>query len=179
MADEGTPQALPADFFTEVGNFTLQICTPIYWHDRRLTFPKEMRGGSCFILRFGKHLFGVTAAHALQAYRDARQRNPATVCQLRLMEFAFHDAIIDTDPTLDIATFSVSQDQLKEINGTPIDCTGQWPPPAPARMRACGISGGLTDHPSGPARRISCVWRPVGDRGLQRTGNPSYIRPKT
>jgi hypothetical protein len=141
MADEGTPQALPADFFTEVGNFTLQICTPIYWHDRRLTFPKEMRGGSCFILRFGKHLFGVTAAHVLQAHRDARQKNPATVCQLRLMEFAFHDAIIDTDPTLDIATFSVSQDQLKEINGTPIDCTGQWPPPAPARMRAVSLAG--------------------------------------
>jgi hypothetical protein len=133
--------SLPSDFLTEVSNFTLRVCTPIYWHDRRLPFPKEMRGGSCFTLRFGERLFGVTAAHVLQAYRDAREQNAATVCQLRLMEFAFHDVVIDSDVALDIATFSVSEDQLKEINGTAIDCTGQWPPPVPARMRAVSLAG--------------------------------------
>jgi hypothetical protein len=133
--------SLPSDFLTEVSNFTLRVCTPIYWHDRRLPFPKEMRGGSCFTLRFGERLFGVTAAHVLQAYRDAREQNAATVCQLRLMEFAFHDVVIDSDVALDIATFSVSEDQLKAINGTAIDCTGQWPPPVPARMRAVSLAG--------------------------------------
>ena len=141
MTDEGASQALPADFLNEVSNFTLRVCTPIYWHDRRLPFPKEVQGASCFILRFGERLFGVTAAHVLQTYRDARARNTATVCQLRFMEFAFEDAIIDSDPALDIATFSVSDIQLKEINGTAIDCTGQWPPPTPARMRAVSLAG--------------------------------------
>lgn len=58
MTDRENPQAFPADFFNEVNNFALRVCTPIYWHARRLPFPKEVHGGSCFVLRFGEHLFG-------------------------------------------------------------------------------------------------------------------------
>lgn|SRR5579872_4271494 len=47
MTDRENPQAFPADFFNEVNNFALRVCTPIYWHDRRLPFPKEVHGGSC------------------------------------------------------------------------------------------------------------------------------------
>jgi hypothetical protein len=59
----------PAQFLIQVSNFTLRACLPLYWHDRWIPFPKDMRGGSCFILRFGERLVGITAAHVLQAYR--------------------------------------------------------------------------------------------------------------
>jgi hypothetical protein len=80
------------EFASEVSNFTLRVCTPLYWHDRRVPFPKDVRGGSSFIVRFGDRLIGITAAHVLQEYRDDREENPALVCQLRLMPFALHDA---------------------------------------------------------------------------------------
>lgn len=126
---------------SEVSNFTLRTCTPLYWHDRHVPFPKDMRGGSCFILRFGDRLIGITAAHVLQAYRDDREKNPGLVCQLRVMPFTLHEAVIDSDSDLDIGTFAVSEDELRQIDGTPIDCTGQWPPPAPTRMRAVSLAG--------------------------------------
>jgi hypothetical protein len=136
------PQApMSADFLNEVSNFTLSICMPLYWHDRRMPFPKDMRGASCFILRFGNRLVGVTAAHVIDIYRNDRSLNPGLVCQLRLKEFALHDAIIDHDSNLDIATFAISESDLQQINGTAIDCTGQWPPPAPTRMRAVSLAG--------------------------------------
>jgi hypothetical protein len=142
VASENRLQASPPpEALNEISNFTLKVCTPLYWHDRRTPFPKEMRGGSCFILRFGERLVGVTAAHVLQIYLDDRKKNPAIVCQLRLIEFALHGAVIDHDLNLDIATFAVSENQLKEINGTAIDCTGQWPPPPPERMRAVSLAG--------------------------------------
>lgn len=142
MTSESEADARPsAEFLNEVSKFTLRACMPLYWHDRRVPFPKDMRGGSCFILRFGARLVGITAAHVLQAYRDARAQNSAIVCQLRLMPFALHDAVIDCDADLDIATFSLSEEELKETDATPIDCTGQWPPPAPTRMRAVSLAG--------------------------------------
>jgi hypothetical protein len=130
-----------AGFKQEVSNFTLRVCTPIYWHDRRVSFPKDVRGGSCLILRFGERLIGVTAAHVLQTYRDDHAQNPSLICQLRLMPFALHDAVIDSDPALDIATFALSEDELGQISGTPIDCTGAWPPPAPTRLRSVSLAG--------------------------------------
>jgi hypothetical protein len=130
-----------ADFNEQVSDFTLRVCTPIYWHDRTVGFPKELRGGSCFILRFGKRLIGVTAAHVLHTYREEFAHNPSLVCQLRLMPFAFKDTVIDIDPVLDIATFAISEDELVKISGTALDCTGAWPPPEPKRMRAVSFAG--------------------------------------
>ena len=85
------------EFAIEASNFTLRVCTPLYWHDRRVPFPKDMRGGSSFIVRFGDRLIGITAAHVVQVYRNDREQNPALVCQLRLMPFALHDALIECD----------------------------------------------------------------------------------
>jgi hypothetical protein len=125
----------------EIAAFTLAVCTPIYWHDRRVAFPKDVEGGSCFVLRFDGGLVGVTAAHVLDAHNTARQANSALVCQLRLMEFAFHDAVIDTNSDLDIATFRLSEFELAEIKGTAIDCRGSWPPPVPTTMQAVSLAG--------------------------------------
>jgi hypothetical protein len=125
----------------EIADFTLAVCTPIYWHDRRVAFPKDVEGGSCFVLRFDGGLVGVTAAHVLDAYNAARQANSALVCQLRLMEFAFHDAVIDTNSDLDIATFRLSEAELTAIQGTAIDCRGSWPPPTPKAMQGVSLAG--------------------------------------
>jgi hypothetical protein len=130
-----------ADCRKERADFTLRICAPLYWHDRTLPFPKELRGGSCFFLRFGAGLVGVTANHVLEIYRAKLKQTPNVVCQLRLMPFALNDAVIDSDDELDIATFGVSEDELTQIQGTALDCRRQWPPPHPERMGAVSLAG--------------------------------------
>ncbi len=135
------PLTPPREVLDELFAFTLRVCTPLYWHDRRVPFPKKFVGGSCFVLRFGERLVGVTAAHVVQAYQVYRQEVPTSVCQLRLMPFALHAAIIDCDPDLDIATFGLSETELIKIDGVPVDCRGQWPPPQPMEMRAVSLAG--------------------------------------
>jgi len=128
-------------FHEEVSAFTLKICTPIYWHDRDMPFPKEVRGASCFMLRFGEQIVGVTANHVIEEYKQALSCTPTLVCQLRMLPFNLEDAIIDADRELDIATFRLSKNQLSQIEGIAVDCTRQWPPPVPEHMRAISFAG--------------------------------------
>lgn len=132
---------MPPDFINEIAQFTLKVCTPLCWHDRKALFPKPVNGASCFVLRFPDRLVGITAAHVVAAYDEARQTIPNFVCQLRMMEFRLHEAIIDCDDHLDIATFGLSEDELKKIDGLAIDCRGDWPPPEPQKNRALSWAG--------------------------------------
>jgi hypothetical protein len=130
-----------ASWVREIANFALAACKPLFWHDRSVRWPKDVHGGSCFVLRFGNTIIGVTAAHVVQQYEAARAQTLALVCQLGNIEFDLAAAMIDRDDDLDIATFSVTSDQLKRLNGFAFDCTGAWPPPTPDRTRAISLVG--------------------------------------
>ena len=132
---------LPPEFAREISTFTLRVCTPIYWHDRRQPFPKDVQGASCFFLRFEERVVGITADHVVDAYYAARAQTPALVCQVRLAPFDLDAALIDRDRGLDLATFAVSENEVSTIDAVPIDCRGNWPPPTPVRMRAASLAG--------------------------------------
>ncbi len=132
---------LPPEFAREISAFTLRVCTPIYWHDRRQPFPKDVQGASCFFLRFEERVVGITADHVVDAYYAARAQTPALVCQVRLAPFDLDAALIDRDRGLDLATFAVSENEVRTIDAVPIDCRGNWPPPTPDRMRAASLAG--------------------------------------
>jgi hypothetical protein len=69
-------------------------------------------------------------------------RKPLTlVCQVRLAPFDLDAALIDRDRGLDVATFAVSENEVRTIDAVPIDCRGNWPPPEPDRMRAASLAG--------------------------------------
>ena len=132
---------LPPEFAREISTFTLRVCTPIYWHDRGQPFPKDMQGASCFFLRFEERVVGITADHVVDAYYAACAQTPALVCQVRLAPFDLDAALIDRDRGLDLATFAVSEADIRAIDAVPIDCRGNWPPPTPDRMRAASLAG--------------------------------------
>jgi len=138
---EGHHDTPSTEALSEIAAFTLSVCKPLYWHDRKLPWPKEVHGASCFIARFRNRLIVITADHVLQAYHNDLERTPSLVCQLGIMPYSLNDALIDRDRHLDIATFVLSEAELKRIPGTAIDCTGQWPPPEPERMRAVSLAG--------------------------------------
>lgn len=125
----------------KVAALTLKSARPLIWHDVREPWPKRLLGGTCFIFRFDAGLIGVTAAHVVGAFEEVVRRNSNFVCLLRTVHFDLKNAVIDQDESLDIATFSVTEDQLIESEAMAVDCRSQWPPPTPDRGTALSVSG--------------------------------------
>jgi hypothetical protein len=136
---------MPSDddpVFNEITAFTVKVARPLIWHDVRESWPKRLLGGSCFILRFHVGLIGVTAEHVITAFEaEKKKRGAAIGCLLRTVPFDLTGAIVDRDDELDIATFSVTEDQLIKSEATEIDCRPEWPPPTPDKGRELSLAG--------------------------------------
>src|SRR5260370_29688997 len=124
-----------------MSDFTLEVCVPLYWHDRLLPWPKPVTGASSFILRFAEQLIVVTAAHVFRIYEAQLKQNGALICQLRLLPYDLANALIDITDDLDIATFRLSEAELAQIPGVPVDCRAQWPPPPPQGGSGLSLAG--------------------------------------
>src|SRR5262245_10847334 len=108
-----------APLHNEVASFTMKLATPLTWHDLRESWPKRLLGGSCFILRFDVGPIGVTAEHVVTAFETEREkRGAATGCLLRTVPFDLPGAIVDREAELDIATFSLTEEQLIKSEAT-------------------------------------------------------------
>ena len=108
------------------------------WHDVREPWPKRLLGGTCFILRFDAGLIGVTADHVIGAFEEDQKHSAAIICLLRTVPFDLTSAIIDRDADLDIATFSVTEDQLISSEAVAIDCRSGW---LPKKCTALSLAG--------------------------------------
>src|SRR5436190_21855744 len=60
----------------------LRVCKSLFWHESTSPFPKPVTGASCFIIRIGGRYVGITAAHVVDLFREARRANPAISCQI-------------------------------------------------------------------------------------------------
>jgi hypothetical protein len=109
---------------------------PIAWHDVMKPFPKPVTVASCFAIKFRERLIGVTAAHVLNAYREAQRANPNVKSQLLTLPFNLEKTVIDHDDELDLATFALSELQLPKLYA--FGCEKIWPPPEPIpQSRVC------------------------------------------
>jgi len=120
---------------------TRRFCALLCWHEGRLGFPKKIVGGSSFVLRFKECCFGVTAAHVVSQYIESRKISSSIVSQIGNSPIDIDGAIIDINVELDIATFRISEDQLKNGGLKPIDCRLNWPPPEPLIGQAISFAG--------------------------------------
>jgi hypothetical protein len=95
------------------------------------TRPSQKRSSvlraSCFVLRFADRLVGVTAAHVVREFQKAKATTPSIVCQLHLMPFDLEAALINIDDGLDVATFAISERQLKTTLTDAFDVSSRWP----------------------------------------------------
>ena len=98
----------------------------------------------------------VTADHVYATYLEDLGQNSSLVCQLGVLPFDLNDALIDRDQDLDIATFAISEANLARIPGTPVDCTGDWPPRA---RSGCERSVSPVSR-----RKFGCFIQPSGRR---------------
>lgn len=113
-----------------ISNLTLKIARPLIRYNDKKSWPKLLSGGSCFILRFDCGLIGVTANHVVEVFEADREENVSNTCLLRTVRFDLLNKIIDRNTDLDIATFSVTENELAESEAQALDCRGaNWPPP--------------------------------------------------
>lgn len=105
----------------------LRHARPICWHDKNKAFPKVVTGASCFFLRFADGCIGITAAHVVRGFQKARAATSSLVCQLHVMPFDLTAALVDIDDDIDIATFAISDHDLKTTQSDPFDVSWSWP----------------------------------------------------
>ena len=101
---------------------------PIWWYDWQQPFEKlKITGASCFVLKFKTRYVGVTAAHVVRELLEARRYTPSLDCRLQLMPFNLLHAVIDLNDDLDIATFSISEQQVQNAGAQAFDVSVKWP----------------------------------------------------
>ncbi len=127
--------------FETLGPLMMKIARPFVWHDVAVPWPKKLRGGTCFILRFRSGPVLVTANHVIKAFEQDKNRGSKVEMLLRGILFDVESAAIDRDEELDLATFKITEQQIVESEAIAVDCQGAWPPPRPARGNALSFAG--------------------------------------
>jgi hypothetical protein len=116
------------ELYKQIAQTGLQWCRPIWWYDWQQPFEKlKITGASCFVLRFKTGYVGVTAAHVVNELLKARRCTPSLACLIQLTHFNILNAIIDANDKLDIATFRISEEQVRSSGVQAFDVSAQWP----------------------------------------------------
>ncbi len=119
-------------FRKQIAQAALQWGRPIWWYDWQQPFESlKITGASCFVLRFKSWYIGVTAAHVVNQLFETRRRTPSLACLIQLTHFDLLSAIIDTNDDLDIATFRISEEQVRNSGVQAFDVSAQWPSEIP------------------------------------------------
>jgi hypothetical protein len=124
-----------------------QSCWTISDRPNRIGFwnKENIRGGSAFVLKFERGYVAVTCNHVLEEYDEALKADAQTMCQLGKCQVWPEKSLIARDKRLDIATFEVSESQIKQADGHPIDCRNHWPPREVAEGDAIKLTGFLDE----------------------------------
>ena len=126
------------------GEFAVSTAFPIFWTIREAHQQYRARNGTGFALDTGERMFGVTANHVLEGWRA--DRSTRHVGPLQIGDLSFdpdgRNAIIAAHPGIDIATFQISPDQVRQLGKTVIRGYQRgWPPIAPQQDRGIYHAG--------------------------------------
>jgi hypothetical protein len=165
-------------------------CAPLYWAVRGVSRSVGSHNGTAFFLNTGGGVFGVTACHVIDLWAAARASED--VGPLRLGGGGHSVAIdldrdaIAMDREIDIATFRVSERDVKALGKEVLTGNQRTWPPAPPKER-CGVyyagyPGVGTQHPSPQSAcfgvvRGSGIAHSVSERGVCTQLERDYLMP--
>lgn len=134
---------LRGDWARQMQAWAASHTTFLRWTRRTLLHTISVNNGTMFFLRLGDKLFGVTAAHVYNEYIAHKRRSGNSIfCHVGNLEFdpVARLAGIGSDDAVDIATFSFSWEELRQLGKQAI--LGEpWPPPIPEVGQAVYLSG--------------------------------------
>jgi hypothetical protein len=78
----------------------------------------------------------VTAAHVVRQFQQAKAQTSSLICQLHVLPYDLEGAVIDINDDPDIATFAISERDLKTSNSEAFDVSAEWPPTGIVKQNA-------------------------------------------
>ena len=136
------------------------MCACFWWHgeDENGEYRIFQNGTVCFV-HTGLSIFAVTAAHVLEQYMLAKQRDPNIVCQLGNITYNPENHVIAIDHALDLATFSVSE-VVVAGSGSTASRPVRWPPLSVVRgdILLCGGHPGAIRKESSTTADLPFQW---------------------
>lgn len=166
MVNEGPPTARALNAMTDLekiefarGPFAKQLhrtaatyVTTFRWSYIHATLgTQRWRNGSAFFIDIGGRIIAITAAHVYRLYLNGKQVARGKIaCQLGDLVFDPEARLIAVSDSIDIATFSVSADELTKVGKQPFAVAARdWPPPhpSPARPGHMGLTAYFAGFP--------------------------------
>lgn len=104
---------------------------------------RRARNGSTFFLNTGSNSFGVTAAHVIKNWQNDISRIDSNGLRIgSLMIEDIESRLIDLDEAVDIATYRISDDEIRALNKTIFRGSNRdWPPTPPELDKGIFFSG--------------------------------------
>jgi hypothetical protein len=119
-------------FRAQITKAALSWVRPIWWYDWQQPFEAlTITGASCFVLKFKTRYVGVTAAHVFNQLFATRRHTASLDIRLQLTPLNLLNAVIDTNDDIDIATFALSKQQVRDSGVQPFDVSLRWPSDLP------------------------------------------------
>jgi hypothetical protein len=120
-----------------LGKYELEMINrfnvPLIWSVPLADGTLRYRNGTAFFLNPSERPFGVTASHVITGWEQSRVENSAGPLHLaghrELLEIDWAARVIDDDPEIDIATFAVTEEEVRHP---------ATPPGRPALRRGAG-----------------------------------------
>jgi hypothetical protein len=144
IISEAQARSLMAVLGKAEAEFVASLTTALWWVIREGDRNYHARNGSAFFLDAGRGVFGVTANHVLEAWRNDRQSKKVVALQLAGVPFdpEGRHAIIDAHRGIDIATFRITAGEVRSIGKTTLTGTQRaWPPQPPQQDKGVYYAG--------------------------------------
>ena len=124
------------EYLNIAGSYTI----PVFWVDKK----DVVNNGTAFILDTGDSIFVVTAAHVFEDYVKAKHDVGIISCQLSNIDFELEERLISCigSKTMDIATFSITEKEIEQIDINVLRGSQKsWPPVKPNEGESVIVAG--------------------------------------
>ncbi len=143
VIDESSIRAILHTFHQEVRNYA----APIYWCVNPFDANSILNNGTCFAVKISGKIIGITAGHVLyggqESYFSQKDKYPDLELAIRNLPITdMKERVIDYDQGLDIATFKLTEDEVKQIGFRVYERAAEkWPPPPPQKEKGIVFMG--------------------------------------
>lgn len=115
---------------------------PFYWYSLQSDGSHKINNGTIFFIDTGERRFAVSAYHVYKGFKDELSDNENTKCQISDITFNPEERLIDYSSELDIVTFAISNDEVRQIGKRFLkghQCS--WPPKPPEVEKGIFFAG--------------------------------------
>lgn len=141
ISEENSKKIALSEYSKALMNFSSKFILPIFW-GKPNTNNTDINNGTMFFIDSGKMTLALTASHVYQTYLEAKQADNGIVSQLGNVTFNLENRLIENNPTVDIATFKITNFEIQQLRRLPFrGSQSTWPPTPPTNNQPVFFGG--------------------------------------